>query len=114
MEKYKEELDRITAIFENCYTAEFSSSEKESETNKSNKQQIRELIVGIKQAQDLSESEQQDLVNEALMLLAKNTGSAEDSEIAEQILDHLFFELKLIHQNDIDRFYQFSATRRWE
>ena len=61
-----------------------------------------------------SGSEQQDLVNEALMLLAKNTGSAEDSEIAEQILDDLFFELKLIHQTDIDRFYQFSATQRWE
>lgn len=114
MEKYKKELDRISAILEDFYAAKFASSEKENQTNKINKQQIRDLIVRIKQDQHLSEAEQQYLVNEALMLLAKNTGSAEDSEIAEEILDHLFFELKLIHQNDIDRFYQFSATRRWE
>jgi len=72
------------------------------------------LFLRIKQDQHLSEAEQQHLVNEALMLLAKNTGSAEDSEIAEQILDHLFFELKVIYQHDIDRFYQLSTTRRWE
>ncbi|MCH5719820.1 hypothetical protein [Niabella hibiscisoli] len=90
MEKYKQELDRISAILKNFYTAKFTSSEKEYETNKTNKQQIRQLVVRIKQDQDLSGAEQQYLVNEALMLLAKNTGSAEDSEIAEQILDHLF------------------------
>lgn len=114
IETYKKELDKITAIFENFYTVKFTSSEKEYETNKMNKQQIRQLIVKIKQAQDLAETDQQYLVNEALMLLAKNTGSAEESEITEEILDHLFFELKLIHQNDIDLFYQFNSTRRWE
>ena len=112
METYKNELDRITAIFENFYTAKFISSEKEYETNKSNKQQITKLIVRIKQAQDLFGSEQQDLANEALMLLAKSMGSAKGSEIAEQILDDLFFELQLISQTDIDRFYQFSAALR--
>ncbi len=114
MKQYKKELDSISAILENFYTAKFTSSEKEYETNKTSKQQIRQLIVRIKEAQDLSGAEQQYLVNEALMLLTKNTGSAADSEIAEEILDHLFFELKLIHQHDIDRFYQFISTRRWE
>jgi len=114
MEKYKKDLVRITAILENFYTAKFTSSEKEYETNKTNKQQIRQLVVRIKQDQHLSETTQQYLVNEALMLLAKNTGSTEDSEIAEQILDHLYFELNVIHQNDIDRFHQFNSTQRWE
>ncbi|SMC36989.1 hypothetical protein [Pedobacter africanus] len=114
MEKYKKELDRIRVIFENFYTVKVTSSDKEYETNKINKQQIQQLIVRIKQTQDLSQTDQQDLVNEALILLAKNTGSAEDIEIAEQILDHLFFELKIISQHEVDRFYQCNATRRWE
>lgn len=114
MEQYKKELNKISVILESFYTAKFTSSKKEYKTNQTNKQQIRQLILKIKQDQHLSEAEQQHLVNEALLLLAKNTGCAEDSEIAEEILDHLFFELKLIHQNDIDRFYQFNATRRWE
>lgn len=114
MGTYKNELDRIKVIIENFYLAKFASSEEEYETNKINKEQIGQLIVRIKEAQDLSEPEQQDLVNEALRLLARNTGNAEDSEIAEQILDNLFLDLKVVNQNDIDRFYQFNATGRWE
>jgi len=114
MEQYKKELERISAMLKNFYTAKFKSSENEYETNQTNKQKIKQLIQRIKQDQHLSEAEQQHLVNEALMLLAKNTGSAEDNEIAEKILDHLFFELKVINQADIDQFYQFSASQRWE
>lgn len=114
MGKYKKELHRIRTTIENFYTVKFTSSEKENETNKINKEQIGQLLVSIKEALDLSGAEQELLVNEALMLLAKNTGSAEDSEIAEEILDHLFFDLKVINQSDIDQFYNLCASRRWE
>jgi hypothetical protein len=56
------ELDRIAAIHECFYTAKFTSSEKENETNKINKEQIKQLVVKIKQDQHLSEAGQQYLV----------------------------------------------------
>ncbi|PRD54741.1 hypothetical protein [Sphingobacterium gobiense] len=114
MENYKNELDRIRAIIENFYVAKFACKEEEYEANKNNKEQIGKFIFRIKQANDLLEPEQQDLMNGALELLARNTGDAEDGEIAEQIIDNLFYDLKIIDQNDIDRFYQYNATGRWE
>lgn len=53
MEKYKKELDRIMVILKNFYTAKFTSSENEYETNQTNKQKIKQLIQRIKQDQHL-------------------------------------------------------------
>jgi len=114
MEAYKKELSSIKVTLKNYYAVKFLDHKEAYETNQRNKEKIGQLLISIKQAQDLSESERKNLINETLMLLAKNTGSAEDSEIAERLLDHLFFELKVINQNEIDQFYQFSSTRRWE
>ncbi|CAM5184372.1 MULTISPECIES: hypothetical protein [Lysinibacillus] len=39
-------------------------------------------------------------------LLAKNTGCAEDLEIAEEIHDSLFYIMKILNQENIDDFYK--------
>jgi tRNA U34 5-carboxymethylaminomethyl modifying GTPase MnmE/TrmE len=114
METYRKELDKIRDTIAKFYTVKFASSEQEYETNKLNKEQIGQLLIRIKEARDLSGPEQKHLVTEALKLLAENTGCVEDSEIAEEILDHLFFEVKVINEIEIDQFYEFSANRRWE
>ena len=47
METYKKELERISAILENYYTAKFTSRKKEYKANKINKDQIGQLLIRV-------------------------------------------------------------------
>jgi hypothetical protein len=61
----------------------------------------------------ISDTDKKLLIQESLKLLAENTGCAEDSEIAEDILDFLFYNQKILNQKNIDFFYNHSSTERW-
>lgn len=69
------------------------------------------MIIQVKQELGLSHSAQQQVIKEALMLLAKSTGCVEDEQIAENMLDKLHLESKVIDQKDIDFFYQINPNR---
>ncbi|MFK7050544.1 hypothetical protein FLACOL_00238 [Flavobacterium columnare] len=87
------------------YNAFFEDNTDDYNENKRIKNKLKDYILN-----NFSDNKK---VREALYLLANHTGCAEDSEIAEEILDYLF-ENKIITQNEIDFFYSNSNLKRWE
>lgn len=106
-------LNKIADNITNLYQHTFASPEEQYRANKQAKEQIGQLIVQAKQEVGLPEAAQQQVVNEALQLLAKSTGCAEDEEIAEYVLDKLYLESRVIDQKDLKNYYEFKKGR-WE
>lgn len=111
---YRSEIDKIRNSLKNYYNKQFKSEEEDYIENKKNKEQIKKLIILVYNDSALSEAERGYIIKVGLELLAKNTGSAEDGEIAEDILDSLFYDLKILSQEDIDNYYEQSSNRRWD
>ncbi|GAB0170622.1 hypothetical protein LSPCS325_40590 [Lysinibacillus sp. CTST325] len=114
---YRSEIDKIRNslknYYENYYNNQFKSEEEDYIENKKVKEQIKKLIIQVYNDSTLSEADRGYLIKVAVELLAKNTGCVEDAEIAEDILDSLFNDMKILSQEDIGNFYEQYSCRRW-
>ncbi|WP_337982484.1 hypothetical protein [Lysinibacillus sp. C5.1] len=110
---YRSEIDKIRNSLKNYYNEQFKSEEEDYIENKKTKEQIKNLIIQVYNDSTLSEADKGDIIKVAVELLAKNTGCAEDGEIAEDILDSLFNDMKILSQENIDNFYEQYTSRRW-
>lgn len=106
-------LNRIANNLITFYKSQFNSPEEEYQANKNAKEQVGQLIIHVKRELGLSRAAQQQVVNEALMLLAKSTGCVADEQIAENMLDKLHLQSKVIDQQDLDRYYAYKQSR-WD
>ncbi|WP_133557840.1 hypothetical protein [Pedobacter duraquae] len=97
IESIKQELGRY-------YEMSFDNETGDYLDNKVIKQKLQQLII--------NQYTDKEVVRQVLLLLAENTGCAEDHEIAEEILN-LLHDKKYIDQKDLDFFYQNVATGRW-
>jgi hypothetical protein len=111
---YQDEIKRLKIVLESFYNKQFSSEEEELKENRGNKNLIKKLIILANSDEHLSDSDKQLIINDSLKLLAENTGCAEDSEIAENLLDYLFYDVKILNQKNIDEYYNYTSTGRWE
>ncbi|MCS1382130.1 hypothetical protein NXZ75_07970 [Lysinibacillus sphaericus] len=111
---YRSEIDKIRNSLEDYYNKQCNSEEEDFFENKKNKEQIKKLIIQVYNDSTLSEPDIRNLIKAGLELLAKNTGSAEDGEIAENILDSLYYDMKILRQEDIDKYYEQVSNRRWD
>lgn len=111
---YRSEIDKIRNSLKNYYNKQFNSEKEDFIENKKNKEQIKKLIIQVYNDSTLSEPDIRNLIKAGLELLAKNTGSAEDREIAENILDSLYYDMKILRQEDIDNYYEQFSNRRWD
>lgn len=109
---YFKELERIKSILEDYYNIDYNSDEEDFQANKFNKKRIEELIVQVKRDYTILISNKNTLIKEALMLLAKNTGCAEDEEISEEILNRLLATQTIVQQ-DIEYYSKLKSTKRW-
>lgn len=109
---YFKELERIKPILEDYYNIDYNSDEEDFQANKFNKKRIEELIVQVKRDYTILISNKNTLIKEALMLLAKNTGCAEDEEISEEILNRLLATQTIVQQ-DIEYYSKLKSTKRW-
>ena len=75
---YLKEIERIKSILQDYYNKDFNSDEEDFYVNKSNKELIEQLIVRVKRDDAIPVSNKSPLIKEVLVLLAKNTGCAED------------------------------------
>ena len=91
---------------------DYNSDEEDFQANKFNKKRIEELIVQVKRDDTILISNKSTLIKEALMLLAKNTGCAEDEEISEEILNRLLATQTIVQQ-DIEYYSKLKSTKRW-
>ncbi|AVK96349.1 hypothetical protein FCT18_07910 [Lysinibacillus sphaericus] len=110
---YRSEIDKIRNSLKNYYNEQFKSEEEDYIENKKTKEQIKNLIIQVYNDSTLSEADKGDIIKVAVELLVKNTGCAEDGEIAEDILDSLFNDMKILSQENIDNFYEQYTSRRW-
>ncbi|MEK4171407.1 hypothetical protein MHI22_07520 [Lysinibacillus sp. FSL L8-0312] len=111
---YRSEIDKIRSSLKNYYNKQFKSEEEDYIENKKIKEQIKKLIIQVYNDRTLSKTDRGYLVKVGVELLANNTGCAEDVEIAEDILDSLFYDMKILSQEDIDNFYEQYLCKRWE
>ena len=109
---YLKEIERIKSILEDYYNEDFNSNEEDFYVNKSNKELIEKLIINVKRDDEIPVSNKSYLIKEALVLLAKNTGCAEDEAISEEILSRLFVTQTIVQQ-DIEYYSKLKSTRRW-
>lgn len=109
---YQKEIERIKSMLEDYYNKDFNSEEEDFRVNKFNKELIEKLIVNVKHDDTIAVSNKNSLIKEALVLLAKNTGCAEDEVISEEILNHLLVTQTIVQQ-DIDYYSNLKSTRRW-
>ncbi|MBF0952496.1 MAG: hypothetical protein HXK18_03010 [Alloprevotella tannerae] len=99
-------------MLEDYYNIDYNSDEEDFQANKFNKKRIEELIVQVKRDDTILISNKSALIKEALMLLAKNTGCAEDEEISEEILNRLLATQTIVQQ-DIEYYSKLKSTKRW-
>ncbi|MFJ6267074.1 hypothetical protein ACIQGW_19125 [Lysinibacillus xylanilyticus] len=110
---YRSEIDKIRNSLKNYYNEQFKSEEEEYIGNKKVKEQKKKLIIQVYNDSTLSEADRGYIIKVAVELLAKNTGCAEDLDIAEDILDCLFNDMKILSQDNIDNFYEQFSCGRW-
>lgn len=114
---YGSEIDKIRDslknYYKNYYNEQFKTEEEDYIENKKVKEQIKKLIIQVYNDSTLSEADRRYIIKVAVELLAKNTGCVEDAEIAEDILDCLFDDMKILSQEDVDNFYEQYSCRRW-
>ncbi|WP_421662228.1 hypothetical protein [Lysinibacillus telephonicus] len=111
---YESEIDKNRNSLKNYYNKQFKSEEEDYLENKKVKGQIKKLIIQVYNDRTLSETDRGYVIKVGLELLAKNTGCVEDVEIAEDILDTLFNDMKILSQEDIGNFYEQYTSRRWD
>lgn len=115
---YRSEIDKIRNslknYYKNYYNEQFKSEEEDFIENKKTKEQIKKLIIQVYNDSTLPEADRGYLIKVGVELLAKNTGCAEDLVIAKDILDSLFYDMKILSQEDIDNFYEQYLCKRWE
>ncbi|MBF0950244.1 MAG: hypothetical protein HXK22_00360 [Alloprevotella tannerae] len=99
-------------MLEDYYNIDYNSDEEDFQANEFNKKRIEELIVQVKRDDTILISNKNTLIKEALMLLAKNTGCAEDEEISEEILNRLLATQTIVQQ-DIEYYSKLKSTKRW-
>ena len=110
---FRSEIDKIRNSLKNYYNEQFKSEEEDYIENKKTKEQIKKLIIQVYNDSTLSEADRGYIIKVAVELLAKNTGCVEDVVIAEDILDSLFNDMKILRQENIDNFYEQYSSRRW-
>jgi hypothetical protein len=101
-EYYKDYQKKYLTIHENEYFNE----------NLKIKNNIKELVIKIKNDASLTENNKQLVINESLKLLAENTGCVEDCKISEIILNELK-DRQIIDENNIEHYYSNENTGRW-
>ena len=102
------ELEKIELLLN-----DFEKWQADKQANEYIKNKIKEFILFVHEDTTLTETEKQTATSKALKLLAENTGCSEDYEIAMAILNDLFYERKIINQNDMDYFHDNSPINRW-
>ncbi|MEK5487396.1 hypothetical protein [Lysinibacillus sp. FSL M8-0355] len=110
---YRSEIDEIRNSLKNYYNEQFKSEEEDYIENKKTKEHIKKLIIQVYNDSTLSEADRGYIIKIAVELLAKNTGCVEDVVIAEDILDSLFNDMKILSQENIDNFYEQYSSKRW-
>ncbi|MFC9538982.1 hypothetical protein ACFTQ7_03765 [Lysinibacillus sp. NPDC056959] len=114
---YRSEIDKIRDslknYYKNYYNEQFKTEEEDYIENKKTKEQIKKLIIQVYNDSTLSEADKGYIIKVAVELLAKNTGCVEDVVIAEDILDSLFNDMKILSQENIDNFYERFSCGRW-
>jgi tRNA U34 5-carboxymethylaminomethyl modifying GTPase MnmE/TrmE len=110
---YKNKIKEIESQLKDFYNVVFLNEEEEFKANQQNKNVLRDFILELCEDKTVSEKERQSIIDKALYLLSKNTGSMEDTIIAENILDELFYQRQVINQQDIDNYYNNASTGRW-
>ena len=109
-EYYSKEIERIKSVLADYYDTDFDSDEEDFLVNKSNKQLIEQLIINLKNDDELDVSNKSFFIKEALQLLAKNTGCVEDEEISDEILEKLLVK-HIITQKDEKYYTQLKSTK---
>ena len=114
MEKiYKNELDCINVLLNEYYRKSYINEEDSYCEILKIKNLIKNLILKIAGDIILSENQKTERINEALKLLAENTGCVEDCQIAEKILNDLS-DNGIIKQKNIDYYYENENIGRWQ
>lgn len=108
MMNFFNELQIINDNMISYYDMSFNSEQEDYLYNVKVKKQIKELLEKYFTQNILSKL----YTIEALLLLAFNTGCAEDEIIAQDILKNLY-NSKIICLEDIEIFNKFKATNRW-
>jgi hypothetical protein len=112
---YYEKINRIKTLLNEYYKnyqKKYSGINDDFNENLKIKNNIKELIIEIKNDASLAEKNKQLIINESLKLLAENTGCAEDCKISEIILDELK-DKQVIDDNNIEYYYSNENTGRW-
>ncbi|WP_051263755.1 hypothetical protein [Tenacibaculum ovolyticum] len=106
MEDYFRKIETIEKEIQNYYENSFEEGNDDYKTNKLIKEKIKHLIIKINNLNS-------DVINRALLVLAKSTGCTEDQEIADNIINNLH-DNGYIDEKQLNYFYDNTAIRRWE
>ena len=87
-EYYSKEIERIKSVLADYYDTDFDSDEEDFLVNKSNKQLIEQLIINLKNDDEL------------------------DVSISDEILEKLIVK-HIITQKDEKYYTQLKSTKRW-
>lgn len=113
MYDYNLQLSNLEKDIQAFMSSTYDNASEELINNKQLKSSLKELIERVFLDNDIPEGQKNTIINRSLMILAKSTGCAEDLEIAESVLDDLF-ERKIIHEIELNVFYEHASTARWE
>lgn len=102
---FLEKLNEIENQIQKYYEMSFENEREDYEHNKSLKRKIEQLIID-------SKKDHSNVIDAALLVLAKSTGCAEDQEIAEDIVNRLYDQKHISHVQ-LNYFYDNISTRRW-
>lgn len=106
MNELLERIKNVEKLISKYYEMSFENEKDDYNFNKSIKESLKQIIVE-------SDSQNDKVKEQALLVLAQSSGCAEDQEIAEEIIDDLF-DNKLINNRQLDYFYENLGTKRWE
>jgi 6-pyruvoyl-tetrahydropterin synthase len=112
---YYDEINRINTLLNEYYKnyqKNYLNINEDFNENLKIKNNIKDLIIEIRNNTSLTENNKQLIINELLKLLAENTGCVEDCKISEVILDELK-DRKIIDKNNIEYYYFNENTGRW-
>jgi hypothetical protein len=112
---YYEEINRINALLNEYYKnyqKNYINGNEDFNENLKIKNNIKDLIIKIRNDASLTENNKQLIINESLKLLAENTGCAEDCKISEIILNELE-DRQIIDKNNIEYYFSNENTGRW-
>ena len=112
LKEYKEQLERFRANWSSHIAQNYISNEEERNNNLEIKSSISHFIFSVSENKNIAENDVALLINEAIIVLAEQSGCQEDLEISEEILADL--ESKgIIDQSHYDLFYNKSSSSRW-